>query len=299
MFKNNKDFNRYIDPTGEFTNSELKISDWYVRHKLQLRHSLVIFLVLWSVVTLGYGLGYFFYYLVFGYSQDQKLYNNQTVEFSNFTELQNFYKPQGLQIKSVNVFESAKERYDLVGQVLNPNERWIAYVTYKFIFNGGESEVKQTTVLPGDKRPIIFFGQKFTSYPNDVKIILENVSWRYLNKHNFSDIMEYLQEKRAFRFDNFKFISAGSIDNLASIVQFTLYNDSAYGYLNPEFYLELLNDNGPQGYLYLPLDKFKRGEKMEIDLRSMINNLEVNNLIIYPIVDVFDKTQFMKVDGSI
>jgi len=294
MFSKTPDkLNRYIDPTGEFPNQELKLADWYVRHKLLLRKIFIDALMIWSVITLTYSFGYLVYFLVYGYGQDQSLYRDLSSSV-NYADLQAAYKPQVLQIKNVEVFESAKDRYDFVALTYNPNERWLAKVTYKFKYNGLESESRQTILLPGEKRPIIYFGQKAESYPSGVQVVLEKIDWQNISRHEVDDVAQFMKEHQQFRFDDFKFTSAGAAGNLASGVQFTLYNDSAYGFVQPEFYVELRNDSGAQGYLYLTEDKFGRGEKRVADLRSMISNLDANDIAVYPVVNVFDPDVYLK-----
>lgn len=295
MFSKKSDkLNRYVDPTGEFTNQELKLSEWYISHKLLLRKILIWCLTAWSIISLTYGVGYFVYYLIFGYSQDQQIYNSLVLDTPNYDSLKAYYKPQDLQVQNVQVFDSAKDKFDFVAPAYNPNERWVASITYKFKYGGGETESRQTIILPGEKRPIIFFGQTAAA-PGSVQLVLEKVDWQNISRHEVPDIAQFMKDRLQFRFDDFKFISAGSVNSLASAVQFTLYNDSAYNYLRPEFYVELRNDNGVQGYLYFIEDKFGRAEKRLVDLRSMVDNLDINDIAIYPMVNVFDRAQYVGV----
>ena len=66
-------FSRYVDPTGEFSNRELKLSVFYLKHKLLLQKIGKNVLIVWCVVSVGYSFGYWVYYFSFGYFEDQKI----------------------------------------------------------------------------------------------------------------------------------------------------------------------------------------------------------------------------------
>jgi hypothetical protein len=79
------------------------------------------------------------------------------------------------------------------------------------------------------------------------------------------------------------------------IINFELFNDTAYNYWDPEFYVELFDGNQTAGFIYVQLDKFKSGEKRIIDLRSWVDNLHVSDIVVWPVFDVFDKNEYMPV----
>ncbi|MFZ2189178.1 MAG: hypothetical protein WA057_05040 [Candidatus Magasanikiibacteriota bacterium] len=293
MFKKVDKFEQYTDPTGEFTNKELKFSEWYIKHRLFLRKSLVAFLSIWSVITLGYGLGYFFYYLIIGYSFDAKMYNQQTIEFVNYDNLKPMYKPLDIQVKSTRVFDSVNDKYDLVSQVFNPNERWLAYVTYKYKYAGGETTPRETFFLPGESRPLIYFGLESVNFPSQLQLVIDNIKWKNIDRHAVPDVKSFIMERSNFVVENFIF---NRIDQSTKIfsnaVKFDISNLTAYNYLEPEFIVELI-DGQTVGYMYFSEDKFLSGAIKKIDIRSQLLDLSVSDVKIYPIINLFDRAEYL------
>ena len=166
---------RYTDPTGEFSNRSLKLAEWYLKHKLLLQKIGKYILVAWCVVTVGYGFGYLGYYFSYGYFQDQKMASQSVALFQNYAKLQPMYGAKDLVVKDVDVYNSVSDLYDFVARVENPNERWVAKVTYKFAFSGGETSLATTVIPPQSARPIAFFGAAAGSYPVGARMVLKRL----------------------------------------------------------------------------------------------------------------------------
>lgn len=294
MFSKKPDkLSQYIDPTGEFTNRELKFGEWYVGHKLLLQKIAKIVLSIWCIVTLGYSVSYIMYYVGVGYSADEAMYVKQTLEFENYKDLQVLYKPQDLQVKKTQVFAGAPGRYDFAAQVLNANKRWIAYISYRYQYSGGETEERQTVILPGEQRPVVFFGAESEVWPGEASLIMDTV-WKKVSAHAIKDVESFVSERKIFTADNFKFTSARQANDVDSnVVEFDLTNTSPYSYWSPEFVIELY-DGGVVGYLYAVEEKFRAGDMKHVDVRSLADNLEVSDIKVYSVIDIFSRSQYMQ-----
>lgn len=287
---------RYEDVTGEFTSSELKWGEWYIRHKILLRKIFIGFLTTWCVVTVGYGLGYFTYYYSYGYFQDQEMYTQQLIELSNLKNTRELAQAKDLQIGNIEVFNSISDKlYDFSARVYNPNERWAAVVTYKFIFSGGESDLAQTVLLPGSQRPIVYFGFESNRYPANAKLMLVSVDWKKINPHAIEDVAGFIAERTDFPIENFQFTRASKSQGIPNhIIEFDIYNNSVYNYWDPGFYVELIKGNKTVGIIYFVASEFRSREIRHIDLRSYISNLEVSNVKVWSALNVFDNAEYMK-----
>lgn len=285
---------RYTDPTGEFSNRSLKLAEWYLKHKLLLQKIGKYILVAWCVVTVGYGFGYLGYYFSYGYFQDQKMAAQSASQFQNYKNLQQMYGAKDLVVKDVDVYNSVSDLYDFAARVENPNERWVAKVTYKFQFSGGETSLAATVIPPQSARPMVLFGAAAGSYPVGARMVIEKVDWRRLNPHVDIDIKNYIAERSKFSVERFAFTpasrSAGILNNM---IEFDLFNDTAYGFWDAEFYVELKDGGETVGLIHLNVDKFKTGEKRHIDLRSFVDNLRVSDIVVWPVFDVFDNNEYM------
>jgi len=291
---------RYKDPTGEFSNRQLKLANWYISHKLLLKKIGLGLLITWCVVTVSYSFGYWGYYFSTGYWQDQDMLAHQTIELENYDNLKYLYAPKDLMVKNVSVYQTVSEElFDLTAAVYNPNERWLVGVEYKFQYNGGETPLTRTILLPGDNRPIVYLGLASGVRPSGVKLVIEKTIWRSLDAHVIKDVENYMTERLAFEIGNFDFTRASRVTGVPShMIEFDILNASAYNYWEPAFYVELY-DQGRVGILYVTLDKFKSGETRHIDVRSFIGNLYVENIKVYPLVNIFDQDEFMEVGAYV
>jgi len=286
---------RYVDPTGEFSTREFKLATWYVKHKLLLRKIFVGFLVVWCFASIGYSFGNLILYLTVGYSQDQVMYVKQVQETQNYDELKVLYAPQGLQVKNVSVYSSASDKYDLSATVINPNSRFIANLKYRFTYASGQTEIRETTLMPLEIRPVIYFGVESALYINAPKLVIEKTEWRKISTHSVKNVANFISERKMFDVENFVFTSASELGADTSRVEFDLTNNSNFGFYQPEFYIELY-DGGVVGYLYIIEDKFKTGETRHIDVRSFVPNLRVQDIKVYTILNVFEQAQYMAVE---
>lgn len=285
---------QYTDPTGEFSNRELKLAEWYVKNKLKLKKNGIGLLVVWCVLTIGYSFGYWGYYFSTGYFRDQEMMTRQTLEFENYGNLKRFYAPRDFNIGSHEVYQSVSpQNYDFVADIANPNERWLAMVEYKFVFNGGETSLAQTIVLPGSQRPLAFLGFKSTDYPSNVKLAIKEIHWRHLNRHLYPNVKNFMAERNMWGMNNFKFTSMSRLTGASSHrIEFDLINYSAYNFWQVNFFVELLNDERRVGIIYLPEERFRAGETRHVDLRSLAPDLYVNDARLHPLVNFFDPGEY-------
>jgi len=43
------------------------------------------------------------------------------------------------------------------------------------------------------------------------------------------------------------------------------------------------------------LDEFRAGDEQHVDLRSFVNNMDVSHIKLWPLINVFDESEFMGV----
>ncbi|MBT3949426.1 hypothetical protein HOF40_05065 [Candidatus Parcubacteria bacterium] len=79
------------------------------------------------------------------------------------------------------------------------------------------------------------------------------------------------------------------------MIEFDILNNTAYNYWEPTFYIELIKGSRTAGIIYFVSSEFKSQEERHVDLRSYIKNLEVSNIKVWPVVNVFDNSQYMSV----
>lgn len=289
---------QYVDTTGELSSGQLKLSSWYLRHKILLQQIGTGILTGFCVAVGGFSLFSWGKYLIVDYWQDQKTLVGQTQQFQNYTLLQNIYKAKEIEVTETRVFNSSQDMYDFFAIAVNPNERWIAHIDYHFTYPNGETKMYRSTLLPGSKRPLAVFGQESESYPSQVQFVLDHVTWESINPHKISDVGLYMKERLIFNFDDFVFSPPSKTGIDFPAISLNVYNDSAYSFWDAVFYVELLNNNQTVGYIYFSVPNFKSLEKRVIDLRYFGDNLTVTDIKIIPVVNIFDRNIFINPQGE-
>lgn len=283
----------YIDPTGELPSSQLELGAWYLRHKILLGQIGVGILIAFCAVTISFSLWGWGKYLLVDYTQDEQLFLNQTLELQDYKNLQTSYGAEDLLVADTRVFRGASDMYDFVANITNPNERWVAKLKYHFDYTNGETDIAETVLLPGAKRPVAFFGHESNIFPSNIRFIIDEISWKSIDPHKIFDVASYANTRLMFSVDNFVFNSPEAKGILVPSINFDLYNDSAYNFWQGVFYIELLNGGQTVGYVFLSVDQFMVGEKRAIDLRYFGGNLNVTDIRLHPVIDVFDDNTFM------
>ncbi len=294
--KKQSNFQRYIDASNDLSNKELKWGDWYVRHKQLLGQigtgALILFALIFNVYALfGWG-----NYLFFGLVEDNELAKQAVASTQNYYRIQPLYKAIPLQIDDVTVFSPGPGRHDFVARVTNPNKQFMATVSYEFSFDGGKTEVKQTTLLPQEQRPVGILGHETKGFPTNARLQVVSVDWDRVNPHVIKDIEDYVDQRVQFVFSDFEFIKKSAADNIPSnMIQFDIENNSTFSYWSPMFYIELLQGSQVVGITQITIDKFLAREKRSVDLRNTLDSLSVSDIRLYPVVNIFDQNEFMDV----
>ncbi len=287
------DFNKYEDPSGEFTAGEFKQSLWYVKHKLLLYKILVGFLIAWIVIFGGYALITLADYLIFGIASDINLHK-QLSSFPNYTNVQPKYAPIPLQIQGVSSLPGGSTSFDLIAQVANPNKNFIVYFDYYFVAGEEKTPIQHGFLMAGETKPLVYFGMK-GGYPGDVNFALENLTWKRLRAQEIKDPLSFQAQRLNFTPSNFNFVSQAASDGLAAnVITFDIKNNSAYGYRDANFVVGLMNGGGGlSAVMPLLLRDFKSGETRNIDLRNFVLNLPVESIQLFPLIDTYNKDVYL------
>ncbi|KKW42932.1 MAG: hypothetical protein UY92_C0002G0049 [Candidatus Magasanikbacteria bacterium GW2011_GWA2_56_11] len=279
---------KYIDASGDFSNRDLKLGEWYVRHRIMLRELVVGVLVIFCVVVGGYGFYRWAEYLIVGYSRDERLRAELTKNAIPFARLRERLAPDTLQIGGVSVFQSASGKYDFFAEALNPNADWYADVEYRFVYPGGETEARTTRLLPGSRQPLTAIGIAAPSFPSALRLEFVSTAWQRIDRHQIAEPADYLRDRLQFSVENFSFQSAGGPSEApAHTIAFTLSNRSTYSYWQAVFYV-LYKDNGSLvGFKRLVVDNFRSQESRPIEIKSLADGLNVTDIDVLPAIDVF------------
>ena len=289
-------FSRYVDPTGELPNQELKLAKWYLKHKILLGQIGVDLLVAFIVVTGGYSLIAWGSYLIFGYQQDELNRANLVRNYVSVNKIRSNFSPNPFTVGDVRVFNSATGKYDFVVEAVNPNPTWLVDIFYKFTYSGGETTETVARVLPGSKMILAGLGQAVDGFPENPTLVIQNTAWNRVDPHKFSDPIAYLKERINFIISDFDFIPAGGSNDVPThAIIFKLTNNSPYSYWQPEFFVLYKDGDNPVGLKRIIVDKFRANETRAVELKSLAEQLSVSGVEVIPVMDVFDQEAFIPI----
>lgn len=297
MFKKTEQpkFERYTDPTGEFTNTRLKFSEWYVTHKILLRKIFIWVLAVWSAVTISIGLFVWGKYLIFDYTQDEQNIASIVTDYVSDAHVAR-QSAQDLSIGNQWVFNSAEDKYDFAVEVTNPNERWSADISYTFSYNSRQTEVRTTRILPGQTRFVVFFGEESPRRPSGAAFDILDTTWARINPHDVFDPVLFMSQRLLFHTDEISFIPSNRVGGTDSHqISFDVYNDSLFSYWDASFIAIYKRNGRITGMTPLLLQEFLAGESRRIEHNSYMDNLDLDDVELQPMIDVFDQSVYMPI----
>lgn len=276
----------------ELSNRQLRLAAWYVRNRARLWKTTIGLLIAWSVVTVGYSLIVWGHYFFVGYWADQDLLQDQVNQVPNYEALQVLYSAQELVPGTTRVFASSPGKYDFVAQVLNPNERWVAFVEYSYQYAGGQTDTEVAIVLPAGETPFVLAGHEAERFPAQPTLVVHDTQWMRADPHEVPDVAAYMAARLDFSVEEMDFTGAGAT-GLAHRLEFDLINNSAYSYREPSFYVMLYRTGDLVGVTPISLPAFRSLETHEVDLRLFTRTLAVTDVEVVPQISIFDDTAYL------
>jgi len=289
--KKKVDYTKYVDPTGEFSSKEMRWSIWYVKHRVFLYKLSVGVLAGLCVIFWGFSLWQWVDYALG--LQASNAVDADLSSFINYSSLHAIYGAQPLQIMSTGMFASRENKNDAVAEMTNPNSRFLVSFDYYFVINGEKTPSQRTFLLPGESRPVAYLGIE-GGQSGSPSMVLENISWTRISAHKILDVKNWQNYRLDFSASDFVFLKSLAQEGTNSdAIQFNFTNNSPYSYIGPDFYVALLQSGSMVGILPLHLDSIKSLETKSIDLRSLAPGLNVTDIAVYPIINLYDDSVYL------
>ena len=292
MSKDKKNsFSTYTETSGGLSNKELKLGEWWIKHKLGLERALIVFLValcsiLWLFSLWGWGK-----YLIFGIRQDTRTAALQTAEFFNFENTRSITSPMPLDVQRVSIYQSGSGTYDIVGFATNHNSRFSAEAVFVVVGPDGREWRSSSVVLPGQTSIVGVFGVQSPGYPSASQLVIDRLSWAKADAHKIPSVENFIADRAAFAVSNFNFTP--SVAGSFPTISFTLNNSSAYSYWVAPFYVELLRGGNTVGMLSFTEQMLRSGDIRDISLRYFGDAGIVDSIRLYPNINIFDTNTFI------
>lgn len=281
--------NRYEDPTGEFTNRDLRFSEWYVRHQVWLKHVVMGFLISIIVVFGGYGLYGIFEYAFYGYGHGER---TRSALVKNAVALQTTKKIEAalpITLNEVVYFPASANTVDFVSLASNPNDRWAAEVTY--VFANGETSTKEQSVWiwPKQTMPLTALGADQNIASAQSQLVIKKINWRKLDNRTYPNIAQYITDRLTWQVGDFAYTSAATVPGAAfSQVSFSVTNQAIFGYWEVPFIALLKKGDSLVAVKSFVHDGWGVQEKRVVQLTVPVDTLDIDTIEIFANLNLFD-----------
>ena len=286
-------FNRYEDPTGDFTNRDLKFSEWYIRHKVWLRHVVMGFLISTIVVFGGYGLYGIFEYAFFGYSHDERMRAQLTKNAVALKAIQKNVAAAPITFDQVSYFSSSENKVDFLAMANNSNERWAAEVFYVFASGENETELKSTWLWPKKTMALAVLGADGSVATDQTRLVIKKINWRNMDNRTYPNPDQFVADRLSSEVADFVFTPASTVAGAAfSQVKFKLINQSAFGYWQSSFVAVFKKSDAVVGIKSFVVDSWLASEKRLVELTVPDGSVDVDSIEIFANLNLFDQNNY-------
>lgn len=289
--KTHADSGRYEDVSGDFSSSQFKRSVWFAKHKVALYKMTVFVLIVASIGFWVYGLIGIGDYIVNGIKQDALLQRN-LASFPDYSGLAERYGAKPLQVDGLYSYANGSKAYNLTAQVTNLNNNFIVHFDYHFVVGTESTPSQHGFILAGQSVPLTYFG--YNNSLNGFNLVFENVVWKRVSLHTIKNAIDWQNERLNFVISDFAFSSAaGGTDVSSNRLTFKLQNNSSYNYKHADFIVGLMQSGSLASVMLLSLDNFQSLETRDIDLRNYDSSLLANDVVVYPMIDIYDPSVYL------
>lgn len=291
------DLKNYHD-LGGVSLGKLEFGLWYLEHREGLRKFLVIVLSAISVVSWGYFIFSFSYYLAKGMKEDQRLQQELVANEDLSHQIIERNKPKNLLVETPIALGGNEGKYDYVAAVRNPNNKLWVEITYYFMVDGQPSGRASAFILPDESKYLMLLGEKTGSRPNNLEVRLDNISWHRLNPKTIPDWESYRSERLGIEIKDIVFTPANASGlseklNLSQL-DFTAQNKTAYNFWRTDFYILFKSRGMIVGVNRHNIERFKSGESRTVTSNQPGQMLGVDKVEIIPEINVMDPGAYMK-----
>ena len=297
-----KNLKNYISTEG-ITTKQLEIGLWYIEHKRQLKMVLISFLILISAISWVYTIYGFAYYIARGMSEDEILIKQMVQVNSVDHDYVVQVGAKGLAFGSVEIFRSSDKKYDLYTKLQNDNPKWWAEFDYYFTVAGKQTKKTKGYILPEETKHLMVLAEDFSYYPEDGRLVIENISWHRINQHEIIDWDAYRASYLNIETADIKFIPANANPLSEKLdlnqLSFNAINHTAYNYWSVGFAILLYSSDQITAINHYVLDDFMSEQKRLVEISWPGNLGRADRIEIIPEINIMEDDIYIKYDGGI
>ncbi len=285
------------------TTKQLETGLWYIEHKRQLKNCLIYFLILISAISWSYTIYGFAYYIARGMGEDEILIKQMAQINGAGHDYVKQIAAKDLAIGPVEVIKSSEGKYDLYANLKNDNMKWLVEFEYYFTAAGRSTEKTKGYILPDGERYLAALAENFPYYPEDSRLVIENIKWSRINQHEIPDWEAYKAGRLNIGISGIEFVSASNNPLSEKMglnrLSFNAANRSAYNYWSVGFTILLYSGGEIIGINHYVLDDFMSGQNRSVEISWPGDLGGVSSVEIIPEINIMEDGIYIKYEGGI
>ena len=296
QFNQDEDTTRLKEVDTDF-NRFYKISLWWINNRNNLKklgYGLIIFL---EIILVFYILWVMIDSFLINYKKEQlavvKMVALGQKDLHDYTIN---HSADELKIGGVSVFSNGHDHYDFYTSITNPNQEWWADFTYQFVASNFETKIEKGFILPNENKPIIVFSELNDNRPHATKFKILKINWHRVNRHLVGNYDNWYRERMSFEIKKLTIEKGTKIDTkIINQVRFTVDNQGAYSFYDPEFLILLKQGSRVVGVNSVTLSSLTAGESQDVIADWFGDMPNSSKVEIIPNINCFDQSIYKQI----
>lgn len=277
---------------NNLSQDELKVSYWYVTHRVLLRKIGIMVLAVVSGVLLLYGIyGLIDFYLLGG-RENAAIEKSLSAGGLNYTLLAEANRPTDLAVLDTTILKGAGSSYDIISEISNPNVQWdVESFDYYYMIGEAKTNVKTDFILPNSSKYVLYPNYESDAGAAEANLVIENIKWKKVS--DFDLLAEKILQ---FNFENKVILSSksSSLSKKESVtnIRFDVLNKSSYNFWEPRFIVLLLRGDALVAVTQVVVDGLASGEKKTESVNLFQTIPSGATMEIFPDIDILNPDVF-------
>jgi len=273
----------------DISEKELKFGSWLLANQAKIKKVLVLTLLLFCVITVGYGIFGFLTYAL-EMQKDKKMLAPLTLNFIDFVGYQVRNLPKPLEISEPQVIYNGGSQYDFVAQVKNPNEkRGVKKLEFQFVSGDFLSPVLSTVILPGQSVYLLSLGNNTQKRLTKANLVIIGIEWQNLrNRQSQEEINLKVTEPK---------LNISS-DNSHVWISFTAINESLKNIWEVDWQAILFSGRRIVAVNQITSEQFLGGESRQVEISWFEKLPKITEIIVVPFVNIYDEDNFFEIPAQ-
>ncbi len=297
----NVDLKAYKDPEG-LSIWKLKLGLWLVKNRRNIfllfyTFLMMVNILLWSVFVLNFGT-----YVAIGMKKDQAIFNELLSE--NLYSQHALYQVSAKQIEVSNVQKIRNKNgiYNFIVYVKNKNPNFYTHFDYYFESNGQKTKLSSGFILPSQSKYILTFDENTFEKGRKINFIMDNIKWTRLDRHLYPDWNFFKKDHLNIKISQIEYtppkLTHLSEHEKISTLSFKIFNATPYNYYDVNFIVLFFSGNKIIDSMNYLVDTFYSEEEKEISLVIPGLDSRVDDIKIYPEIDITRNDIYIDFDGG-